>query len=70
MRSLARHSVALGYFACSFQEQIERLFGIGAGLGHPDLVQLLLSLGLQSFGELVEHIGRFMDQQRCSRQVG
>ncbi len=32
-----------------------------AGLGHPDRVQLLLGLGLQALGQLVQHVGRLVN---------
>ena len=43
-----------------FDEQIERSMGILAGLGLPDVVKHLLSLGLGALGEVIEHIARFM----------
>jgi len=42
-------------------EQVERLLGIGLRRSHPDLMQLLLGLRLQSLRQLVEHVGRLMN---------
>ena len=44
-----------------FNEFIERFLGIGLRLGLPDFMQIRLGFRLNTFGHLVEHVGRLVN---------
>ena len=44
-----------------FQEQVERLVRMFSGVGHPDLMQFLFRLGLQTLGHFIKDVGRLVD---------
>lgn len=56
--------------AVGLDKGVEGGLGLGPGLGHPDVVQRALGLGLRALGQFVEEVRGFMDPAALAAGLG